>query len=351
MTSPHPVFAAGRLYHVVDDVTTFFRVLVTGRVVAAEGGRPPADFSLTCSWPGVFVKRMPEGFFCLAGDVAQLFPLLASQAYSFTVTAGAPHARPQTLTVNLPIAATLPIDLGDVALVAQPVRLAGRTTNGSGAIVAGALIVLNEAGTVTLRTPLHFDQAAGLTANPCTVTPAALARALTAAAPQATTAIQLDDRSGLAAGDFLRLGEEPETEYVRVAAVPGNPAQTGEVTLDTPLQRSFAAGSAGRRVVVAVGGPARTLSEDRLAGEALLPLSGPIAADHLQIVGAAPDQEEIHALGALSDAQGYYRLDGVSRIASGSFFASAAGPLEAEVDWLVAYDRPVNGVDFRLRPP
>jgi hypothetical protein len=76
-----------------------------------------------------------------------------------------------------------------------------------------------------------------------------------------------------------------------------------------------------------------------------------VAADHVQIVGAAPAQEEVHALGALSDAQGYYRLDGVSRIRSGSFFASAAGPLEAEVGWLVAYGRPVNGVDFRLRPP
>jgi hypothetical protein len=351
MGLPYSVTTSRRTYLVIDDLTTHFVVFVTGRLLAAEDSTPLAAFSVTCPRPDIFVKTMEGGYFCLAGNVAQVFPQLNTQPYNFTLTISASRFRSLTQPVVIPTAATFPIQLADIALVAEPIRIQGRTTlNASGVAVPAARIMFDDANIVTLRTPLHFDQSAGQTVNPCTVTPDGVSRSLTAAAAQGATSLLVDVRSGLAAGSYLRLGVEPAYEYVRIAAVPGNLAQPGEVRLDTPLRHSATSATAVTAVSITAGTPARSLSEDRLAGESLLRLSGAVSADHIEIIGSVAGENEIHALGALSDAQGYYRLDGVSRVRNGPFLAHTA-TVEAAVEWLVDYRRPVNNVDFRLRPP
>jgi hypothetical protein len=351
MGLPYTVSTSRRSYLVLNELTTQFVVLVAGRLLAAEDSTPLTAVNVTCSRPDIYVKVTDGGYFCLAGTVAQLFPLLSTHPYDFTISMSAPHYRSLTLPIVIPMGAVFPIMLADTALIAEPVRVQGRTTlNSSGVVVPAARIIFNTANFLTLRTPLHFDQDAGQTVNPCTITPDGVLRGLIAAAPQATTSLFVDVRTGLAAAGYLRLGAEPNYEYLRIASVPGSLALPGEVRLSTPLRRSAATAATVTAVSIATGAPARTLSEDRLAGEALLPVSGAVSADHIEIIGAVASENEVHALGALSDAQGNYRLDGVSRVRSGPFFASTT-TVEAVVDWLVDYRLPVNTIDFRLRPP
>ena len=98
-------------------------------------------------------------------------------------------------------------------------------------------------------------------------------------------------------------------------------------------------------------GTAQLLTDDLPAGIGLLPLNGNLGGDALQIDDADPLLVEYHAVGALTDSQGYYRLNGVGR--RQTIHLRAVDPLalnDAERDWLIDPRRPVNTVSLALTP-
>ncbi len=72
----------------------------------------------------------------------------------------------------------------------------------------------------------------------------------------------------------------------------------------------------------------------------------------MEIADPVPDRVEYHALGALTDAEGFYRLDGIGRVRTVHLDAGATGfaALSEPVSWTINYGQPVNVVNFRLSP-
>jgi len=75
-------------------------------------------------------------------------------------------------------------------------------------------------------------------------------KTLTAAAPAGSVVINLLNRVSLAAGDIVRIGDAPDDEFVRIAAIPNRAAagaDPGNVILSSPLVRSHPTGTNVRR--------------------------------------------------------------------------------------------------------
>ena len=346
MANIYQVDTGQQMVTVVDDLTTQYRVLVSGRVLSAVFGLPLPQFSVTAVWPGLFVKTLPDGFFCLAGVENLLFPVYP---VTFDVAIAAPFHRPVIRSVTIAGSSDWPITLPDVTLQNNPVRLQGRVTldDPDHTPVAGATVTIDDTAVLTLRTPLHFDHPAGTPIQPVTLTPIGISKTLTAPAGQLSNTITLNNRTGLAPGNVLRLGAADRTEYAVIAAIVGNPAVAGDVVLTAVLQRSLPRAATAERITVGAPGAAVNLLDDVLVGEGVLRLAGTMTAVAIQISDAAPARREFHSLNALSDARGYYRLDGLSRLAAITLRA-ADGPNTDNQDWTVNYRQPVNAIDFRL---
>lgn len=344
---PYEVVANRRIYHVVDDLTSHFALIVAGQVRSAATGEPVRQFDVRAHRDAVAVNIMGDGFFALGGNTRLLFPDLDATAYSIDLTITAPHHRSLDRTVNIPANSAFPLPLLAISLIANTVRVAGRVTlavDGS-AVTSGNVRVLDPA-IATLRTPLHVDHPAGATVRPATVAPNGPARALAAEARPGADALVLDFVAGLGANPILRLGQPHEFEYV-AATFPG--AAPNSVSLLAGMRRGFAAGATVQPVTVTPGAPPRALTEDLLAGDGLLPLDGPIAGDTLIVEDALSARTEVHALGALADSQGYYRIDGLGHLPTFTLFAAnAANTRDAEREWSLDLRRPVNIVDLSL---
>lgn len=347
MSATYQVNTGYRLVAVVDDVATRFQVLVSGRVVSAVFNQQPLpQFTLTADWPGLYMKTMADGFFCLAGRADLLFPLYPV-AFNLTITA--PYHQLVTLPITLTAVTDLPLTLADTALLYKPIRLQGRVTLDDVARtpVAGATVTIDDTAVLTLRTPLHFDHAAGTAVQPIAITGTGTTKTATAPAAQFSHTIALNNRTGLVVGDVLRLGTASQYQHATIATIVGNPADPGDVELTAVLQRSLPLGAAAELITIGPPGAAVNLLDDLLAGEGVLQLAGSMTADHIQITDANPAHREYHTLNALSDASGYYRLDGLSRLNLITFHATD-GTHNDDQEWTINYRQPVNEIDFRL---
>lgn len=415
----YTVEANQRIYTVVDDLTTVFQVIAGGRVTGVPNDVTLRQFHVHVDHPDVFVKTSPDGFFCLAGIIDRIFPDLDSTDYLLTLQIDATNYQTQTVPVNVLMNSTFPLTQLAIAMAYTPLRLEGRVTlDADGSPVAGATVrVTQPAQTLALRTPLHFDHAAGTMINSCTLAPAA-PRALVAGVTPPDDRLTLDDASGLIAGNILQIGS-PAAEYVAVSgtgAAPGEvllqaPVQSthiagafvqrvhrltreaarlsselalhdatglapgailqlgepelaehmvvdaaganpGELALRGALRRSYLRGAIVRHVAAATGGASVTTAGEATAGEGLLQLGAaiPSASTAVEIADAAAARNEYHLLNGLSDGEGYYRLDGISRLDELTLLA-AAGSNTQERSWTVDPRQPVTVVNFRLSPP
>ena len=85
---------------------------------------------------------------------------------------------------------------------------------------------------------------------------------------------------------------------------------------------------------------------------AVLFLLNDLPTDPIEIVDDTAALVEYHAPGAITDDNGYYRLDGITRVRTVYMDASAAGfaAMREPIAWTIDYGQPVNNVDFRLAP-
>ncbi|MEO0425113.1 MAG: phage tail sheath subtilisin-like domain-containing protein [Pseudomonadota bacterium] len=132
------------------------------------------------------------------------------------------------------------IDLDDVASldVGQEIAFGGDPTNT--AIIAAVDETLSR---ITLQADPPLGVAVGDAASPS-------AKRLTGAIASGGIVLSLDNRLGLAAGDVLRVGADPEAEYVTVAEIvdPRSAApDAGAVVLTAPVREAHAAGAEVRR--------------------------------------------------------------------------------------------------------
>jgi hypothetical protein len=360
--------ANGIRYLVAEDLQTVYQALISGRVIDETSGLPiPPVYTITATrhgigraMPEIAIRVMDGGFYCLSGYLEHVFPPVPPVVYQVDIAVTAPSYRSASVTVVIPLGATFPIPVPDVLLRPLPVRLQGRVTRASdGSPLAGALVTLvddpHPAGPLTghiiaLRYPLGSAHSGpgGPAAAVMPMGPQGGLRNLTANASAGTIVVQLNDRTGLIPGDVLYLGsmvrgDGPFAEL----AVPSPPvvAVPGAVELTSPLPHDVANGTTVQGFTPA--GPMTPLAIAAAAGDGLIltqALITPIAVAVIDPGGAAT---EYRLVGAVADSAGYYRLDGIGRVAtvfvSASIGALAAGP----IPWTLVYGQPVNVIDLQ----
>jgi len=163
--------------------------------------------------------------------------------------------------------------------------------------------------------------------------------------------LDVSTRSGLVANSTVRLANTSQTivEYCVVDHLgPGAANQPGQVFITNDLNRSYAAGPA--TVVLfgnpVLGGAAIPLATDANEGDGILVATQLLPANTVA-VDPGSMKVEYHEVGARTNADGYYGLDGMGRVQELFFQASQGGTNQTQ-PWVVAYDEPLNVVDFRL---
>jgi hypothetical protein len=180
-------------------------------------------------------------------------------------------------------------------------------------------------------------------------------RFLVDAAGAGATTIRVTSRQALAAGTELRLEpDDPEIgESIRVAAVSGlgPPDQPGDVTLALPLRSSHHAGRRLRRVLPQPPGPLVALRRDaRRLDRTLFFADATSLPDDVDVrlTGGTPSAERQHArrLEVTSDANGYFTLPPVHRVAALQFHVTAPLLTPVDVTYHPQYGQPENWLDI-----
>ncbi|HLJ46316.1 MAG TPA: hypothetical protein VKU01_09930 [Bryobacteraceae bacterium] len=340
MSATYVVDTDVRQYSVTDDRASVYVVLVAGALWDATANLAlKVAFDVTTDRPDVAARAASGGFFVAAG-----FPEAITLPTTITLTFSAPGYESATLAVALPADAVFPVNAGTLALSRTPVRLQGRVVRlDTRAPIDAAVVNITAPNVVALRTPVHFSHAAGVMIQQRQLDLWGAATQLTSAARGGTSAIQVADTSGLAANSVLSLGPAIAGEYVVVAGLGPGP---GQVLLNAPLYRSFAAGTVVQPVAAGAVGANAALAGSAKPGDGLLLLNSALAADTLEIVDGSATEYAL--TGALTDASGFYRFDGFGGVVSLDLDVSAAGYADQLKTYSLDFDQPVNVVDFRL---
>ncbi|HEX8492173.1 MAG TPA: hypothetical protein VF658_04975 [Pyrinomonadaceae bacterium] len=365
MAAVRYIKAQQRNYTVVADVQTFYRALISGSVRDEITGEPiKAQFGVSVNHEGIDVRTLEGGLFGLAGYLERVFPDLSNTDYGVELSISAPGYREATQIVNLPHNSSLPLIAPPVQLRRLPVRLQGRVveeTSDRLPIPDAKIIAVNgpsaSAPVAFLRSPLHFDHASGTSIRECNLAVAGTAKTIMADAAAGSRILSLSNRAGLAVDALLRIGPETSAEYALIESLEPLPAdlnQPGKVTLRSALRHSFPAQTVVRQIThtIPMGGEVRTLSSEAQAGDGLILLNAFLDVDGVEVLDPVAARVEYHALGARTNGDGFFRLDGVGRLRAVDLDASASGfqPLAAPAPFAINYEQPVNVVNFRLQP-
>lgn len=366
MSVAYGISAQGLVYTVVDDLTTYYWAVIVGTVEdEIFGGLLPTSFRLEADRPDLRVRTLPNGLFALAGYPEIAFPKLISQSYPVNLVISSPGYRDFPIHVTIPVNATFPVVAPTAKLRRLPVRVQGRVVKASDrSSISGAKVTtVNEPGVppplqqvAALRTPLYFAHAAGVKAQDCQLSPTGSLKQLSVRAAARTTVLSLTNRAGLSPGNpVLRIGGDPLTDpQVEFAVVDSlvppvtNLNLPGDVILRSGLNHSFPTGTSVQMVTPSLLATTRTLQLEADAGDGVLILDGLLNVDTIEIIDPDPLRVEYHAVGALSDADGFYRLDGVGRQVTFFLNAAASGLTDSTLPLGLNYSRPVNLLDFRL---
>jgi hypothetical protein len=337
--------AQGLVYTVTDDLQSTYAALVTSSLVDEVAGTPlQIEAVVTPDLPGVGVNMTDNALFALTGYAELVFPKLSTTAYVIHLQIVAPNYRPATVTVAVPAGSALPIVFRAINMRPLPVRLQGRVVRASDrSAIPGATMTSTDNSILLLRSPLYFDHLSGVTVNAFTFSPTGVACNLIAPVNAGSSTVFLNNNAGLA-GQTLQIGSDPEAEVISVQTV--GPA-AGQVNLQNQLNSGFPANTPARPVNPSPVGTSAALARNSNAGDGLLVLAGPLAASGIQISDGA--RTESHLLNAITDSSGYYHLNGLTGVVSLDLSASAGGFTTSSTTMFLAYNDPVNVVDFRLK--
>ncbi len=347
------------VYSVVDDFTSVYRAVITG-VITDEifGALNAADLKIETDRPDLDTKTTNGGAFAVIGYVDRSFPLLKVQSYTVNLTVSAPGFRDFKVPVTINANPTLPVPGPSIALRRTPVRVQGRVVadTASRAPIPGALVMTVDdpsapppaTHVLSLRSALSLAHAAGSAIRAIGMVSFGGAT-LGTDALSGTQTLDLSNRAGLAAGSVIQLSNATGTQvtYVVVAAPVTGPG-AGTVGLRDPLDTSFFAATASAQFLnPGAPGPSGTLASNANAGDGVLLSSAVLSGSTLQIEPGSPSAE-YRETGALTDADGYYAIDGVGRASEIFLQASHSGFTAKVSPWMVEYDSAVNVLDFRL---
>lgn len=343
--------------------------------------KPPLGAIRITTPQAAAVPRTGEfGIAGLAGFPSKVLPFLATQAYDVNLEVDATGYVPMDLSVTFAIQATFPetftpADLGTVDLHREPVSLSGRVyeqTPGGLVPLAGASVTMLhlwltyppadvvvpglDPNIVSLRSPTYFGRTTAtgrVRQRDLNPVPGDLRMLLREAGPT-STALQVSNRNGLNAGDVLALseGDSDRVEYLIVQTIEGGSSADDQatITLEYPPRSIHAEGARVVRVTLGAPGFDNPLLSPIIPGDMCLLLasmSGLGAGSALEIIGGAHPAEYhlFFRFDATSDANGFYRMPPVSRVAQAEFEASGP-PGSATITITPDYGLPRNRMDF-----
>jgi hypothetical protein len=274
----------------------------------------------------------------------------------YTLTA--PGFRDFVVSTTISANADLPVVVTSPSAMRRlPVRIQGRVVQNTitRPPIAGALIMsVDDAGpppavhVTILRCPLSFAHVSGAVVQEVAIASLG-STTLTQRVVGGDAVLHVQDCTGFTPGSAVRVTSPGETcvEYGVVDHVaPALPAPQGQVFLRQPLLQSYpSSGTAVEAGNVIATGTSGTLSADADAGDGVL-VASQLFKQTISIDSGGP-VAEIHEVGAISDSNGYYRLDGIARMATISLQVTQ-GALQQTATWFLEYDQAVNRLDFRL---
>lgn len=358
------------------------RALFRARLIDEITQQPvEVDVTATTDVSGAATRVAPFGRVGLVGRPLRLFPDLGSTPVDLDLHVIAAGYLPVDLTKPLgPIIGFpeqfAPTDLGDVALHRIAVALRGRTIRrGSLAstVVGGATVTV--AGYWPVFPPASVAPAAAmLSPNFACISPglyapradaaatlkrqpmAALAgedKALLSSAPRGARRVRLSNRTGLLAGTVLILSPNDPGRRERIPVdqvdVSSSQDQPAWVTLAHPLAHPHLVDAVCSVAALQLPMAANTLTRAAIPGDESVFLDGMTGLVNGAVVeisggGGPPEYHEVSLYQATSDAEGYFRLPPMARVAMVLLHAQRVGltsPDDARVapDYRVAENR------------
>jgi hypothetical protein len=359
--------------------------LVKVRLIDELTGQAPAGPSaIRTSLRGIFTRVRSDGIGGVVGVPIDVFPGLNAQIYSVPLSIISEGYVNQQFDVTVQKDANFPNtfsppQLIDVFLHRQPTVIRGRTiraTGGSMTPVPGATVSItgiwrtppqansstlaSAPNIVSLRPPLYAGRkpVAGHLRRR-NLSSLAGDKFLLDDAPNGAVAIRLSDRVNLSTGNILLIdANEPDLiEFISIASIKGagTADQPSMLVLNQPLAYEHRSGALVLRVSPQPLGPVRQIAVEALAWDTCVFLNnmgGLGTASEVEMTGGATT--EYHSLkrfSVSSDADGYYRLPPLSRVAQVVIQGKkVVGPqtFAAKLEFRPDFSKHENTVDLTL---
>lgn len=366
-----PVPVAGRDWAVV-------RLRLTDELT---GTAPLRAIALSARQAGLYPRLAQDGLAALVGVPRNIFPALATQSYTVDLSVQAEGYVPREAQVQVPqdnrfLASFTPPPLVTLALHREPVVISGRTVRVSAGItqpVAGATVTVtgvwrtappanqivpaDPPNLVLLQPPLYSPRAA-LTGHLRRQNLSPVAgddKQLFEAAPAGANPIRLSNRQNLAVGDLLLIdADNPDlAESLAITAIKGasTPDQPARVTLAYPVVYPHRQNALIQKLNPQAPGFNQPLADAAIAGDScvfLNSVSGLAGFSQIRLSGG-PNPAEYHSIRlftATSDADGYYRLPPLSRVAQLAVRAAKAPLTPVQTEFRPDYTVRENRLDF-----
>lgn len=345
------------------------------------GTAPLRAIALSARQAGLYPRLAQDGLAALVGVPRNIFPALATQSYTVDLSVQAEGYVPMEAQVQVPQdnrfpAAFTPPPLVTLALHREPVVISGRTVRvsaGTTQPVTGATVTVtgiwrtvppanqsvNAAppNLVLLQPPLYSGQAALISQlqGQDLLPVAGDDKQLLDAVPAGANPIRLSNRQNLAVGDLLLIdaGNSDLAESLAIKAITGasTPDQPARVTLTYPLAYPHRQNTLIQKLNPQAPGVDEALADAAIAGDScvfLNSVSGLAGFSQVRLGGGSnPDAyHRVSLFTATSDADGYYRLPPLSRVAQLKLQVAKAALKSVETEFRPDYTVRENRLDF-----
>jgi len=362
----------GRTYTISPDerlrASRLAQAIVSARIQDELTQRGPSTppFART-SVPKVQAKATPDGIGGISGVPEIAFPALQAQAYNLDLTVGARRyldiEREMTLGPQPGFPASFtPIDLGVLLLHREATVIKGRATRAVGpdkvavpaaditmtgiwrtAPPANVIVPPDAPNIASLHPGAYFERsAAGGQVRSRGLTPVAGdTRTLLEDLLTGSTTARVSNRQGIVAGTILQIApaDPSRVEYLTVLSVTTTSAadQPATVTLEYGPRMDHRIDAELIRVTPQAPGANNALTADTVPGDAcvlIAALTGIVTGATVEIHGggAPPEYHSVFLFVTTADADGFYRLPPLNRVAQVQIQADdGASPFEVVV--------------------
>jgi hypothetical protein len=363
-------------------IQALLKLIITDELTSKP---PEGSIELRVEEKGYTPRVANDGLAGLVGVPLQVIPRLDAQNYPVNLTVSAKGYLTRELHEEIPQDSTFPLHFAarqiDLALHRKPVTISGRTVRVTGntltplpgaevsltgiwriAPPADVVVPPDPPNLIHLQSPLYLDRSAltqFVQPRDLPIVAGSDKTLLNDVSP-GTDAIQLSDRQGLAVGDVLKIDvDQPDlAEFLEVKIVPvtSAPDQPTLITLNHALLQSHRRDAVVKGTLPQPPGIPRKFTVDATTGDTCVlldNLTGLVTGHEVQITGA-PGKDEYHKLATfsvLSNADGYYRLPPLSRVAQIEIHAETTVGIqtfEATTPFRPDYHHRENRLDLTL---